>query len=213
MPFSNGTVGPNSFPDGGQPQGGFRLGNSGEIVVSELMGRYYELSKRGNLFIASNQAGVALSLLNATATGLILSNPAGSGRNLVLLDILVALTSAPAGIATLMLAGNVTQAQAATVHTTPLTIRNALLGAQLSTVALADSAATLPATPVVLRAIGGGPVATGSVTAPFVRDEVAGEIVVAPGMSISLSALTTAISVLGTFVFADVPVPTTSFGV
>ena len=104
------------------------------------------------------------------------------------------------------LAANVNPIAAAVVHTTPVTIRSALLGAGASSVALADSAATLPAAPVVVRAIGGGPVATGSVHAAFIRDEIAGDLILAPGTAVSLTALTTAISVLASICWAEVAI-------
>jgi hypothetical protein len=93
-------------------------------------------------------------------------------------------------------AANVNPAAAAVTQTTPLTVRSALLGAGAAAVGLAASAVTLPAAPVVVRPVGGGPVATGSVTSPFIRDEIAGLLTIAPGCALSLSALTTAISVL-----------------
>jgi len=199
-----GEVGEQFLSDGADSR--FRQGRQGELMVSELHGRYYEAALRGRVFCAANQAAAALSLLSATATGLILTNPAGSGKNLELLEIAVALATAPAGIATLGLAANVNVVAAAVVHTTPLIVRPTLIGGSLGAVGLADSAATLPAAPVLIRGIGGGPVATGSVTAPFIKDDVGGAIILAPGTAISLSAFTTAISVIASFTWAEWPV-------
>lgn len=196
-------VGPEVLADGASaPVRGMK---DGSLAVTEINGRYYEQVKRGQVFIASLQAAVALSTLNATATGLILTNPANSGVDLVLLEILIALASAPAGISTIALAANLNPVAAAVVHTTPVAIRNALLGGPANSVALADSAATLPAAPVIVRPIGGGPVATGSVNAPFIKDEVAGDIIVPPGCAISLTYLTTAISALAAFIWHEKP--------
>src|SRR4051812_8023797 len=62
-----------------------RGGRQGDQIVSELHGRYYEQTFRGNCFSASIQsvatttAGLAL-----TYTGLVISNPVGSTVNAVL---------------------------------------------------------------------------------------------------------------------------------
>lgn len=85
---------------------------------------------------------------------------------------------------------------AAVAQTTPLTVRNALLGSSVAGVGLAASAATLPAAPVVVRTFPGGPVAVGSVTALAIIDEVAGALIVAPAAAVSINALTTAISAI-----------------
>lgn len=157
-----------------------------------------------NLFTASNQAGTALSTaLSTTQTGFTLSNPFGSGKTLVLLQIRGAFTTAPAGIASVVLAANVNPNAAAVVHTTPLTVRAANLGNGKGSVAFADGAATLPAAPVVVRALG-GPVATGSVSQPQVVDNLEGALQVAPGCAVSINCLTTAISGIFSVVWEEI---------
>jgi hypothetical protein len=67
-----------------------RQGNQGDMIVSELHGRYYEQAYRRNLFSGaiSGATGVtasALGLITATAyVGLVLYNPPGSTVNCVL---------------------------------------------------------------------------------------------------------------------------------
>lgn len=157
-----------------------------------------------NVYFASTQAGVATSTaLSTTQTGFTLSNPLGSGVNLVLMQIRVAFTTAPAAIATLVLAANVTPQAAAVTQTTPLVVRNAKLGNPSGATGLAASAVTLPAAPVVIRALG-GPVATGSVSQMQVVDDVDGSIVLAPGTAVSINSLTTAISGVFTMVWREV---------
>lgn len=184
-----------------------RQGYDASLIVGDGHGRYQEAVLRGNVYMASTQAGVALSTaLSTTQTGFTLSNPAGSGVNLVILDAMIALTTAPAGASSLLWAANVNPIATAVVQTTPLTVRNALIGASSAAAGLAASAVTLPAAPVVVRPVGGGPVATGSVNAAFIRDEIAGGIVLAPGTAISLSALTTAISAIIGVVWEEVTI-------
>lgn len=188
-------VGPQTLANGATVTA--RAERSGGTVVQDAHGRYQEAVIQGNVYVASTQAGVALSTaLSTTQTGFTLTNPAGSGKNLAILDACIALTTAPAGISSLLWAANVNTVAAAVTQGTPLVVRNALLGAASTAVGLAASATTLPAAPVVVRAVGGGPVATASVTSAFIRDEVAGSLVLSPGTAISLSALTTAISAI-----------------
>lgn len=71
-----------------------RLGNEGQALVSSLHGEYYELCKRGNLFISSTVvAGLAIPISTSTAPVSALWNPAGSGVNAVLLRFLCAYVS------------------------------------------------------------------------------------------------------------------------
>jgi hypothetical protein len=182
-----------------------RQGFDASLVTMDAHGRYQEAVQRGSVYVASNQAAQALSTaLSTTQTGFTLTNPAGSNVNLVVLDAVIALATAPAGISDLVWAANVNTVATAVTQTTALTVRNALLGSSLTGAGLAASAVTLPAAPVVVRPVGGGPVATGSVTSPFIRDEIAGLLVLTPGTALSLSCLTTAISVLAAVTWEEV---------
>lgn len=157
-----------------------------------------------NLFVASTQAGVATSTaLSTTQTGFTLSNPFGSGKTLVLLQVRGALTTAPAAIATVVLAANVNPNAAAVTQTTPLTVRSANLGNTKGSVGLAASAVTLPAAPVVVRGLG-GPVATGSVSQPQLVDDIDGALQVAPGCAVSINSLTTAISGVWSVIWEEI---------
>ena len=203
MATIQGQSGPQVITDGVNTT--IRTGRTGELVVTEAHGRYQEAVYRGNVFVAANQAAQALSTaLSTTQTGFTLTNPAGSGRILVLLDAAIAIASAPAGISTLVWAANVNTVAAAVTQTTPLTVRNANLGFAGTPVGLASSAVTLPAAPVVVRPVGGGPVATGSVTSSFIRDELNGILTLQPGTALSLSALTTAISVICSLTWEEI---------
>lgn len=156
------------------------------------------------VYLASTQAGQATSTgLSTTQTGFTLTNPAGSGKNLVILQANIACTTAPAAAATIVWAANVNPVAAAVTQTTPLTVRSAKLGETGTGAGLAASAVTLPAAPVVVRPIG-GPVATGSVSSPYMRDDVNGALVVEPGCAVSINSLTTAISAVISVVWREV---------
>ncbi len=156
------------------------------------------------IYVASTQAGVATSTaLSTTQTGFTLTNPFGSGKTLVLLQVRGALTTAPAAIATVVLAANVNPVAAAVTQTTPLTVRKANLGVSGTAVGLASSAVTLPAAPVVVRGLG-GPVATGSVSQPQLVDDIDGALCVAPGCAVSINSLTTAISGVWSVIWEEI---------
>ncbi len=183
-----------------------RADKTGALVSTDAHARYQEAVLRGSVFTASNTAVQALSLNSTTATGLILSNPAGSGKNLVLLEVCVALASLPAGQSTLILTGNVNTLGAATTHTTPLVVRSSLVGGPPNAVGLADSAATI-ATATILRVIPAGTAATVAASTsfpPFIKDEIAGALILTPGTCISLQCLTTAISVVASMTWEEV---------
>lgn len=165
----------------------------------------YVVDGTDNVFFASTQAGVATSTgLSTTQTGFTLTNPAGSGVNLEILQIRVAFTTAPAAIATLVLTANVTPTAAAVTQTTPLVVRSAKLGNPAGANGLAATAVTLPAAPVVVRGLG-GPVATGSVSQMQIVDDVDGALVLIPNTAASINSLTTAISGIFTVVWREVP--------
>lgn len=172
-----------------------------------LSAKYYDRVSQGRVFFAANPGVQALSVNSTTATGLIIANPVTSGVNLVLLQLCIAIASAPAAQANLALTGNIlTTANAATTHTTPLIVKNALIGSPFAVGAgLVDAAATVP-TPAVVRPIGGGPVATGTIASAYIREDLDGLIILSPGCVISLQSLTTAISVVAGIYFEEVPV-------
>lgn len=193
-------VGPQQLADGSQAAP--RLGNSGEVVITELHGRYYEQVKRGNVFLASNQAAQAVSVaLNTTYTGLCLSNPINSGKNLVLLSAGYALTVAPVAIASLHLIGGSSPSTNPT-HTAAVTPRSALLGNSATPVAKVDSQATIP-TPEYLVALIGGFTAGALPASPAHPVDLGGLLVIAPGGFVAIGALT-AVTGFGSFVWEEV---------
>lgn len=153
----------------------------------------YQVDGTDAVYAASTQAGVATSVaLSATQTGFTLTNPYGSGKTLVVLEISIAQSVAPAAAGTFVAVANVNPVAAAVTQTTPLTVRKANLGVSGSGVGLAASAVTLPAAPVVVRPIGGGALGASSLQSVFISDKVNGALCVAPGCALSVATLTTA---------------------
>lgn len=160
-----------------------RLGNMGDLITSELHGRYYEAAYRRSIFTAANQAAVATVALGTTAyTGLSLSNPAASGVNLVMLKGSYALSVAVTTAGYLGIETGYNAATAVT-HTTPGTVTSALIGVGSAGQGLVDTAATLPTAPTArLFLTNTGTVATTgfNIGAPNVFD-FEGSIIIPPG--------------------------------
>lgn len=194
-----GQVGQQQLSNGSQAP--VRLGSSGEVVVTDLHGKYYEQVVRGNVFGASNAAAQAVSVALATTyTGICLSNTSGSGKNLVLLSAAFALSVAPAAIASIHLisgSGTVT-------HTAALTPFSMLIGGSAVATAKADSQATIP-TPIYTMSLMGGFTAGALPSSPNVLVDIAGQIVIAPGGFVAIGALTAATG-FGSFVWEEVAV-------
>ena len=186
--FLEGLVGPQTPADGAPARP--RLDHYGALVVQEA---YAEAVSRGEVFTASMQAAAALgTALTATGVTLTLYNPVGSGVNLAILWVSLAITSPPAGAAAYVYAASMSLNGAAPTSVTEATIRNALLGSGRGASGRAYTAATLGATaPVVIRSLA-SVLATGSVSHAPALDRVNEEIMIAPGYAVTIQGLTTA---------------------
>jgi hypothetical protein len=185
------------------------MGRQGQLIVQDFLPRYFELAYRGLLFNGANQAGQAISNLVAVATGLILINPLGSNKLITLIDVALAQTSvaaAAANAAIVLAVSNNPQALGAYTLTTPLAINPAIIGTQPASVVRLCSAATLPAAPTVARVLWQPSVSATATTAipPYIKDEIAGAIGIAPGCAVSLSAAT-ALSAMASITWAEIP--------
>lgn len=182
-------VGPTSGTSGTAAP--FRADTTGAQIVSDGHARYQEAALRGNLYFASNQAGIALPAgLTTAAKNMTLYNPLGSGKNLVLVDICMGVTAAMAAFSGVVaLVGNVSASQAAPSTATAETVRNAYLGGG-SGVGIVYNTCTLAATPVYLRSCFSLYwVTTGAVaTSAILKDEVAGAIIIPPGVYVSMAS-------------------------
>lgn len=169
----------------------------GNACVSEVNPRYYENAYRGNVFSGGNTAFAALTAVGTTVTGLTLFNPTGSGKNLVVMDVTVAFT--PVTLATVAVTAVLAGVAQATTPTglSTLTPGPNLVGTASTPVAKLYSAATIAASPTIMRVVGnwqstvlttsGGATASSS----LLKDEVAGAVVVAPGALICLAGIGT----------------------
>src|SRR5574343_743872 len=117
-----GKMGVQTLTDG--TSGPLRLNAEGALVVEIQGAKYAEDCRRGRLFSVCNQTAVALTAALATAyTGLVIMNPAGSGKNVELLGMGYATTVAtPTATALGLMSGTMTAV------TSTLTPKNRLIG-------------------------------------------------------------------------------------
>ena len=99
MPAAQGQVGVQLNADGSAPIQGFRQGKQGDMIASELHGRYYEQTYRGNVFsggiplTAINAATFTSATLTAACTPILgVWNPQTSGVNAVILAAKLSVT-------------------------------------------------------------------------------------------------------------------------
>lgn len=147
MAIAQGLVGVARYFDSATPVSQ-RFGQQGEAMVSELHGRYYEQTVRGNMFSASIQAVATTTVgLATTYTGLVISNPITSAVNAVLNKASVMQSVIQSvQIEAYAIAVGFNSATNVT-HTAALTTRSNKIGSGLTSVVLADTSATLPTAP------------------------------------------------------------------
>ncbi len=181
-------VGPQVVTDGSQIVA--RGGRTGEQVVADAHGRYQEAVLRGNVYTACLQASTTFTLFGTTsATGFILSNPAGSGKNLSILQIAYArVTAESAAIEQLVLSASYAGQTLST--NTAISVRNMLVGNAAVGVAAPYSISTLSAAGVIIAPFAVPSVsATAAVNAsPICMVDYGGSIVVQQGAWLQLAA-------------------------
>ncbi len=167
------------------------LGPHGELLVSQLESPYRIQNKYHQTFFAANQADTTWTIaLAATFTGIVISNPVGSKKNLSISKVGFVLSVAPAAIAPV---GIFTGWDAAglTTHTTPLSVYDGQTGLLTTTkYGFADAAATLPGTPVWRGWILGGFTAAALFATTPALVDLGGLPEIPPGGYFGIAALT-----------------------
>jgi hypothetical protein len=201
-------------PQGNGPnQGGLAMGRNNESVVTELHGKFYESSRRGFLWTATQAVGgVVATLFNATTASSALANPPGSGKGLSLVRVEVA-TKVLAGTPVLgFYTLSVSQVPNATLVTgTALTPLSGLVGNGATPAGKPFTTATLPVAPVLYRLIGGKPTTTSTTGAlpffPTMFLDFDGQCVLQPGTYASVgqdAADTTNATIVVTWIWEEV---------
>ncbi len=119
---------------------------NGALVIAPDGGKYTEATLAGRMFVASNQAAVALTAEFATTyTGLVIENPIGSRKNIILHQVSWASTVATPTATAIGLMTGADAGDAASA----ITPRNRFKGSSNSSVAIVDNGCTLTGTPVL----------------------------------------------------------------
>jgi hypothetical protein len=203
-----------------------RGGNLGDTIVSELHGRFYEQTMRGNLY-TFGLSNTALAAANAIATGLTASaqpiiaiyNPLGNGYNAVILQAIVVVTTvantavSPGGFQWVYSSNNA----AISTGSSPINLKTlAAAGSNMKAFACATALTGLSNNLAFLRAsaISSAVNAAGPGTAiPQAQgvcvDNVDGGLLVPPGCVVGLmnQLSTTTLSVSVGIVWEEVPLP------
>ena len=183
-----------------------RSDKTGALVVTQGHSKFQEQVLAGNVFIGSNLGGTPVTTqagLSVTTPALTLYNPVGSGINLVLVSITIDITTSPAAAAGLMLCYNLASAAAPTL-TTLANVTNALLGTGKLPIGQCARVSTLATAPLALKFLGGTTGAAG-VGGVQLINKVEGEVVVGPGVAVSIQA-TSAAAILASFTWEEVAI-------
>jgi hypothetical protein len=190
-----------------------RAGKTGEQIVSQAHGKYYEGASRGNVYSACVPAatGVAPGTALGATAAFALQNPKGSGKRLAIKKVSAGYVSGTLGAGAVFHCANTNPAAAQVTGGTAVTPTNNDLGAANNSVAVCQFNTTLPATPTALYPFCnlGAEVAATAVQPQTVTEDVDGAIVVEPGCCWSLEAVAAAgSSPLMTFgvVWEEVPI-------
>ena len=161
----------------------------GSLLVAQSAGKYASAVAKGNVYSGANQAGTTWTdELAAIHTGLALTNPTGSGKQLSILSAGLSQRVAAGGavIQDIWLAGG--SHSTAVTHTTPGTPRNMLVGRANSAVGLVDVSCTFPAdlTAYLMPLLGSNTAAVLPTSGTVCVVDVDGAIVLQPGSYVAI---------------------------
>lgn len=196
-------------------------GKQGEGIVTDLHGKYYTQTYRGNVFYVSTvAAGLAIPISSTTAPTVALWNPAGSGKNAELIRVTLGYASGtsvatPIGLMFALNAGNTVATGAVftafnrSVLNTNLF--NGLLGAGDTSAmnASANGTITLTAAGTWLMTLFGESalIATTAMNPYAVTHEFDGTVIIPPGVAVWLAGTAATGALLTqTLMWAEVPI-------
>ncbi len=191
----------------GQPAA-VSIGWHNELLTSELLPRYACLALAGVVYTAVNTVQQALSLSGTTTyTGLVIANPANSGKNLILIDASFGLGTLQGGLGAIAFFSGTTVALTTGNSSGPKGVPT-LLGTSGSSAANVGASATLGANPILIRAFAGTQWVTTGTTSniQIVKDEVAGLIVIPPGQLMGIVAVSTAVTGIASLTWGELSV-------
>lgn len=192
-----------------------RGGRQGDAIVSELWGKYGELSSQAAVFVARVNTAAAVPVNSALTNAPALWNPAGSGKWIIPLKIKFSVGAIGTPILqgfTLSYLNNAGAAAATASPVLTFTTQAVLpmkLGVGTSSALFAPAVATYTTNPAVLMDLGvghflEGAAASGQIyTAGYDFDS---ELIIPPGSLIALgSTIATSTTWYSTIIYAEIP--------
>jgi len=178
----------------------FRQGRTGEMIVNELQGRYYEQNYRGNTFFLSVAAagGTAYTGAAGGTPLLAIHNPPGSGKNLILKGaaVSVVVTASAAGMTQFRIYAGISVTPTGTLVSPRSALNYASPGGSValgvSNAAMTSSTAlnyvlTIGTYQFAVQTTSGGPT---FMLVPPVLWDAGGQLIAPPGCMIALGAVT-----------------------
>jgi hypothetical protein len=179
----------------GGPGPAFPQDQQGALLATELNPRYYEQAYLGQTFFTSTAAAAGTAFVGAAGGTPLLAvwNPAGSGKNLVLLQAMVGVvaTATGAGTTQFRLYGGATAAITQATVATPVSCLSLAASGSVAK-AYANVATTSSTALTYITTIGNYYWATAAgaiLTEPLIQD-FSGAIIVAPGNMVAIGAVT-----------------------
>lgn len=166
---------------------------------------FLDQARLGNVHTGQNTTAGSVTVLSATCTGLVLENPYGSGKQLVVHSGSFTGTTLSTIREIGIQVSSVVTVAASTSTTLAAQHNGRLSGTNLGNgVGLVYSIATLASTPVWLTSIG-SPKVTGAVdAAPALIWQPKGTVIVMPGTYVAFGALTAAAVGMCSFTWAEI---------
>ena len=166
-------------------------------------------NRQGKLFYAANVSTKTVSAVGTAMTGVILHNPTGSGKKLLVVDAGFSYVTVPVAVAAIglgMAAPNATAPASLTAIGTGVMAADGS-GSGTQAVGRAYDAATLPVAPTAAKwGFTYNYVSAASGNPATVFYYVDGSLLLVPGATIALIALTTASAGVGSISWIEVPV-------
>jgi len=173
--------------------------------MSDMAKWFFDQARLGKLFHGQNTTAGAVTVLSATCTGLVLENPYGSCKALVVKSgsftgsILSTIREIGIQISGVVQTVVSTATTAAAMHNAKLAGTNINTG-----VGRVYSIATLGSTPVWLTSIGSPKVTAAVDAAPALVWQPNGDVIVMPGTYVAFGALTAAATGMCSFTWAEI---------
>ena len=166
-----------------------------------------DLNRQGKVFYAANVSVKSFVAVSTTATGLMVYNPNGSGKKVVLIDAGFAWTTVPGAVHNLGIAVMNQNNAVPTANTVSGVPAQAADGSGNVGSAVAWDASTLPAAPTARRWFAGAAWGSGAAINPFqILDRIDGSIILIPGSLAIIAGLTTTALGVAHLTWAELPI-------